>query len=127
MLQIQTPVFQYWNERRIKAELSSASLNLCSSNASYLQGETIKGSFYLSLSLSLTLVSLVVPTEPCQVNTLRYKKTTQKYLKLKPPDRTPFVSQPITRDLPYTEILTGAPNGEGREDKTYKLSKKKLH
>jgi hypothetical protein len=24
----------------------------------------------------------------------------------------------------YPEILTGAPNGEGREDKTYKLSKK---
>src|SRR5215470_9005767 len=27
----------------------------------------------------------------------------------------------------YPEILTGAPNGEGREDKTYKLSKKKSH
>ena len=27
----------------------------------------------------------------------------------------------------YPEILTGAPNGEGREDKTYKLGKKKSH
>ena len=25
----------------------------------------------------------------------------------------------------YSQILTGAPNGEGREEKTYKLSKKK--
>ena len=80
----------------------------------------------LSLSLPLALISLVVPTEPCQVETLRYKKKTHthKYLKLNPPDRTTFVWHPNSRDLSYPEILTGAPNGEGREDKTYKLSKK---
>ena len=68
---------------------------------------------------------MVVPTEPCQVYTLRYKKNTYKHLKLNPPDRTPFVWQPNSRDVSYPEILTGAPNGEGREDKTYKLGKKK--
>ena len=51
LLQIQTLVFQHRDERRTKAELSSASLNLYPLNASYLQGETIKGPF-ISLSLS---------------------------------------------------------------------------
>jgi hypothetical protein len=50
-LQIQTLVFQHCSERQVKAELSSALLNLFHSNASYSQGETIKGAF-LSLSLS---------------------------------------------------------------------------
>jgi hypothetical protein len=49
--QIQTLIFQHWCERWIKAEISSASLNLCPSNTSYSQGETIKASF-LSLSPS---------------------------------------------------------------------------
>jgi hypothetical protein len=34
----------------MKTELTCALLNLCSSNASYSNGETIKGSFYLSPS-----------------------------------------------------------------------------
>jgi len=50
LLYIQTLVFQHWSERQIKAELSSASPNLSPSNASYLQGETIKSSFCLSPS-----------------------------------------------------------------------------
>jgi hypothetical protein len=67
-----------------------------------------------------------VPTEPCQVDTLRYKQNTQKYLKLNPPNRTSLVWQQNSHDLSYPEILTGAPNGEGMEDKTYKLSTKKI-
>ena len=50
-------------------------MNLCPSNASYSQGETIKVVFFISVPLTLT--SLVVPTEPRKVNTLRYKKHTQ--------------------------------------------------
>jgi hypothetical protein len=69
LLHIQTLVFQQWSERRVKAELSFALLNLCPSNASYAQGETLKASFFISLPL--TLISLVVPTEPCQVDILR--------------------------------------------------------
>jgi hypothetical protein len=42
------------------------------SNASYSQGETIRIS---SNSVPLALISLAVPTEPCQVDTLRYTKT----------------------------------------------------
>jgi hypothetical protein len=49
-----------------------------------------------------------------------------KCLKLNPPNRTALLSHgPNLRDLSYAEILTGAPNGEGKEDRTYKLSKKK--
>jgi len=50
-VQIQILVSQHLSERRIKAKLSSASLNLYPSIASYLQEETIKVSF-MSLSLS---------------------------------------------------------------------------
>ena len=32
-----------------------------------------------------------------------------------------------SRDLSYPEILTEAPNGEGMEDNSYRLSKKKYH
>jgi len=42
----------------------------------------------LFISLPLALISLVVSTEPCQVDTLRYKKNTHthtKYLKLNRP------------------------------------------
>ena len=55
------------------------------------------------------------------------KKNAHKYLKLNPLNRTSFVWQPNSSDLSYPEILTGAPNWEDREDKTYKLSKKKSH
>jgi len=113
--QIQTLVSQHWSERQIWAKLSSALLNLYPSNASYSQGETIKEPF-LSLSLSHWYLWLCRPNPvkltPCG------KKNTHKCLKLNPPNRTALIQ------ATYPEILTGAPNGEGREDKTYKLSKK---
>jgi hypothetical protein len=121
-LQIQTLVFQHWSERQVKAELSSTLLNPCPSNASYSQGETIKGSF-LSLSLSHWYHWLCRPN-PAKL-TPRGKK---KNLNLNPPNWTALLSHAAnSRDLSYPEILTGAPNGEGREDRTYKLSKKKNH
>jgi hypothetical protein len=63
---------------------------------------------------------MVVPTEPCQVNTLRYKKNTYKLNILY---ARPFCHTALIHTT-YPKILTGAPNGEGREDKTYKLNKK---
>ena len=120
-LQIQTLVFQHWSERRIKAELSSALPNPCLSNASYSQGETTKDSF-LPLSLSHWYHLLCRPN-PVKLTPCAIKKT-QKYLKLNSPNWTTFGWQPHSRDLSYPKILTGAPNREDREDKTYKLNKK---
>jgi len=74
LLWTRTRVFRHWSERRVKAELSFALLNPCPSSASYSQGDTVKD---LYNSLPLALISLVVPTEPCQVGTLRYIKSTQ--------------------------------------------------
>ena len=113
-----------------QAELSSALLNLCPSNASYSQGETIRDSF-LPLSLSHWYHWLCRPNPvkltPCSINTHTHKHThthTQKYLKLNSPNWTSFGWEPNSSDVSYPEILTGAPNREGREDKTYKLNKK---
>ena len=74
----------------------------------------------------LALISLVVPTEPCHADALRYKKNTQKYLQLNPPDRTSFVWQPNSHDLSYPEILNGTLKGKSREGKTYQLRKNKI-
>jgi hypothetical protein len=124
-LQTQTLVFQQWSERRVKAELSSAVLNLCHSNASDSREKLLKHLFYLSPSR--------IDIIRCADRTLSswhpaVKKThthTRKYLKLNPPNTTALLSHGANlRDLSYPEILTGAPNGEGREDRTYKLSKK---
>jgi hypothetical protein len=82
----------------------------------------------LLLSLSPSRIDIfVVSTEPCQVNTLRYKKNTQtqKTLKINPSKCT---THKTYIHAAYPEILTGAPNGEDREDQiTYKLSKKKSY
>jgi hypothetical protein len=46
---IQSLLFQRWSERRTKAKLNFAFLNLCPFSASYSKGQTVK---VLSLSLS---------------------------------------------------------------------------
>ena len=104
-----------------QAELSPAVLHFCPSNASYSQGEAIKYSF-ISLFLSHWYHWLCRPnpvkSTPCGV------KNTQKFLQLNRPNWTSFGWQPNSSDLSYPEILTGALNREGREDKTYKLNLK---
>ena len=96
-LQIQTLVFQHRSERRIKAELSSASLNLCQSNASYSQGEIIKDSF-LSLSLSHWYHWLCRPN-PVKLTPCGIKKNTQKCLKLTSPNWTNLLTAKFKRPV----------------------------
>jgi hypothetical protein len=83
----------------------------------FSQGETLKGSF-LTLSLSHWYQWLCRPN-PAKLTPCGIKKDTHKYLKLNPPTRTALMSRGAnSRDLSYPETLTGAPNREGREDKT---------